>query len=71
LTAIKVKITYVTKQTNWTLIVFGILSCVYGFSNYYFLPLALVSFNIDLLLIVFLAILVGLLVGLALFTLNF
>jgi len=51
-------------------IVFGIVGVVYGCGIYYFLPLALLSFNYALILQIFFAILVGMLYGLSLLAFN-
>jgi hypothetical protein len=54
-----------------SLLVFGFLAVGYGMSIYYLLPLALLSFNVGLVVNMFFAILMGMLFGLALFALNF
>lgn len=48
----------------------GLLLTMFGFSVYYFLPLALVYQNITLLFNIFLALLMGMLFGLVLLSLN-
>jgi hypothetical protein len=48
----------------------GLLSVIYGISVYYFLPLALISLNLGLLLQVFFIILIGLFLGLVLIAVN-
>jgi ABC-type antimicrobial peptide transport system permease subunit len=52
-------------------VVFGALSVFYGMSIYYFFPLALLSFNFQLLLTIFFVILLGILLGLTLIAINF
>lgn len=51
-------------------IVFGLISVAYGLSVYYFLPLAMLSFNFALILQIFFFILVGMLLGLTLLAFN-
>ena len=58
-------------ETNWALVSFGIICVVYGFLVYYLLPLALISGNLNLMLWIFLTILIALLTGLSLISLNF
>jgi hypothetical protein len=53
-----------------TYIVFGVISVAYGLSIYYFLPLAMLSFNFALILQILFAILVGMLFGLSLLAFN-
>mmetsp|Transcript_5162 Transcript_5162/g.7941 ORF Transcript_5162/g.7941 Transcript_5162/m.7941 type:complete len:177 (+) Transcript_5162:1910-2440(+) len=51
-------------------IVFGTVAVAYGLSIYYFLPLAMLSFNFQLVLQIFFFILVGMLFGLSLLAFN-
>lgn len=51
-------------------IVFGVIAVTYGLSIYYFLPLAMLSFNFALVLQIFFMILVGMLFGLSLLAFN-
>jgi len=51
-------------------IIYGSLSVFYGLAIYYFLPYALISFNFGLLLTIFFLILLGILLGLTLVSLN-
>lgn len=51
-------------------IVFGIIGVTYGLGIYYFLPLAMLSFNFALILQIFFAILIGMLYGLSLLAFN-
>jgi hypothetical protein len=51
-------------------IVFGTIAVAYGLSIYYFLPLAMLSFNFALILKIFFFILVGMLFGLSLLAFN-
>lgn len=51
-------------------IVFGLVAVSYGLCIYYFLPLAMLSFNFALILQIFFAILVGMLFGLSLLAFN-
>ena len=56
---------------DWPLIGFGVIGIVFGFSVYYLLPLAFLSFNIQLLLWVLISILLAIIVGFMLLSLNF
>ncbi len=49
---------------------FGLFACAYGISVYYLLPLALISFNLSLILKIFVFILFGMLFALTLIALN-
>lgn len=51
-------------------IVFGSVGIIYGMGIYYFLPLAMLSFNFALVLQIFFAILIGMLYGLSLLAFN-
>lgn len=51
-------------------IVFGLVGITYGFGIYYFLPLALLSFNFSLILEIFFLILIAMLYGLSLLAFN-
>lgn len=51
-------------------LVFGSISVAFGASIYYFLPLALLSLDLNLILYIFFAILLGMLTGLCLMALN-
>ena len=52
-------------------IIFGVIAVTYGLSIYYFLPLAMLSFNFALVLQIFFMILVGMLFGWSLLAFNF
>lgn len=58
------------KQNMTSYIIFGFISVIYGLSIYYFLPLAMLSFNFALILEIFFFILVGMLFGLSLLAFN-
>lgn len=58
------------KQNLGSYIVFGVIAVTYGLSIYYFLPLAMLSFNFALVLRIFFFILVGMLFGLSLLAFN-
>lgn len=58
-------------KISWAQIVFGICCVVFGFGVYYAFPLALLSFNVTLLLYMFFGVLLGMLLGLVLLALNF
>jgi len=49
----------------------GVILVIYGASIYIFLPLALISSNFGLLLLVFFGILMGMIFGLTIFVSNF
>ena len=57
-------------QNMGSYIVFGTVSVIYGFSIYYFLPLAMLSFNFALILNIFFFILISMLFGLSLLAFN-
>lgn len=57
-------------QNIGTYIVFGVVAVAYGLSIYYFLPLAMLSFNLALVLRIFFFILFGMLFGLSLLAFN-
>jgi hypothetical protein len=57
-------------QSSASYIVFGLLSVAYGLGIYYFLPLSMLSFNFSLILRIFFLILLGMLFGLTLLSLN-
>lgn len=54
----------------WALLVVGAIAAAFGFSIYYLLPLALLSFDLSLFLGIFFWILMGLLLGCVLLALN-
>jgi ABC-type antimicrobial peptide transport system permease subunit len=56
---------------NWTLILFGAGLVVFGFLIHYLFPRALVNFDLTLLFYIFFGILLGMLFGLVLLTINF
>ncbi len=66
----KIEIVSINDEQQNILLIFGILTFFYGISIYYFLPLALLSFNLVLLLSIFLLILIGMLLGFVLLSLN-
>ena len=51
-------------------VTFGTIAVIYGLSIYYFLPLAMLSFNLALVLRIFFFILIGMLCGLSLLAFN-
>lgn len=59
-----------SKSQNDSYIVFGLLSVVYGLSIYYFLPLAFLSMDFGLILMILFAILIGMILGLAMLAFN-
>jgi len=58
------------KQSTGSYIIFGLISIIYGFSIYYFLPLALLSFNFSMILNIFFFILISMLFGLSMLAYN-
>ena len=67
---VKIEIISLQKKEITSLIIFGLLTFIYGASIYYFLPLALVSMNFGLIGIIFLWILFGILSGFILLSQN-
>jgi len=68
--AVSVKIDTNNWTARLTLLVFGVVTVLFGVSIYYILPLALLSMNIALFLGIFLAVLIAFLLGLVLLSLN-
>ena len=69
-TAVKITIDIEGKGFPWGRFSFAILASLFGISIYYFLPLSLLSFNFALLINIFFWILIGMLVGMILLSLN-
>lgn len=67
---VNIEIISAAQRERQTIIVFGILTFLYGASIYYFLPLSLLSINLNLLLFIFLWILIGILLGFIILSLN-
>lgn len=67
---VKIEVISLVNRERSTLIIFGILTCIYGISIYYLLPLSLLSMNLYLLLTIFLWILIGMLIGFVLLVSN-
>lgn len=55
----------------WGRITFALVSSMFGISIYFLLPLALLSFNIGLLLAIFFVLLCSMLLGFVMLTFNF
>lgn len=68
--AIYVEILDKDNQNMTSFIIFGCIAIIYGLAIYYFLPLAMLSFDIALILKIFFFILIGLLFGLSLLAFN-
>jgi len=68
--AVYVEVLDKDKQSNASYLVFGALSVFYGLAIYYFLPLSMLSMNFKLILQIFFLILLGMLFGLTLLSLN-
>eukprot|EP01080_Neovahlkampfia_damariscottae_P003982 gene3982-7238_t len=56
---------------NWPVVIVGGMSTIFGGGVYYAFPLALVSFNLSLLLTMFFVLLLAMLLGLIILSLNF
>ncbi|EAR92340.1 efflux ABC transporter, permease domain protein (macronuclear) [Tetrahymena thermophila SB210] len=69
--AVKITVDLDGKNTNWGQISFGLLCSLFGFSIYYLLPLSLFTLDMSMLITIFFFILIGLLVGLILVSINF
>lgn len=69
-TGMKIEIVSLQKKETKTFIVFGTLTFFYGASIYYFLPLSLISLNFGLIGFIFIFILLGIVVGFVLLSLN-
>ena len=59
------------KRDVTSLLLFGSLAVSFGFAVYYLLPLSLISLNFSLAMTIFAGILLGLIVSLAILTINF
>lgn len=68
--AVKITIDVEGKGIPWGLITFALISSMFGISIYYLLPLALLSFDFALLISIFFWILIGLLVGCIMLSMN-
>jgi hypothetical protein len=68
--AVIVEVLDPAKSRNNGYIVFGLLSVVYGLSIYYLLPLAFLSFDFGLILMILFGILVGMILGLSMLAFN-
>ena len=67
---VKVEVISLQRKEIISLIIFGLLTFIYGASIYYFLPLALISMNFGLIGFIFLWILFGILLGFVLLSQN-
>ncbi len=67
---VHITIEYAQRGTSWGLIAFGVVAIIYGLSINYFLPLALLSMNLQLMLWIMLIILLAIIVGLIIISLN-
>ena len=70
LKAFYVEILSSTQKRIVPYLVFAVLTCGYGIAIYYFLPLSMLTYNFGLILKVFLMVLIGLLLGLTMLSLN-
>jgi len=69
--AMYVNILAKNKKDVTGLLIFGSLALSFGFGIYYLLPLSLISYNFSLAMTLFLAILFGMIIALAILTINF
>jgi ABC-type antimicrobial peptide transport system permease subunit len=67
---IKIEVISLQKKELTSMIVFGLITFIYGASIYYFLPLSLISMNFGMIGGIFLWILFGILLGFALLSRN-
>ena len=67
---VKIEIFSLTQKEFRSVVVFGIITFLYGASIYYFLPLSLISINLSMLGGIFLWILFGILMGFVLLSIN-
>lgn len=67
---IKIEVISLQKKELTSLIIFGLLTFIYGASIYYFLPLSLISLNFGMIGAIFLWILFGILLGFVLLSRN-
>ena len=67
---VKVEVISLQKKEFTSLIIFGLLTFIYGASIYYFLPLSLISMNFGMIGAIFLWILFGILLGFVLLSRN-
>lgn len=68
--AIKVEIVSLARNEVISMVIFGMATFLYGLSIHYFPPLSLVSFNLSLLGMIFIMILIGILVGAVILSMN-
>ena len=68
--AVFIKILQTRKKDIGALVAFGIIAVAYGICVYYFLPLSMLSMNFSMILRIFFMILLGMLTGLTLLSLN-
>jgi hypothetical protein len=68
--AMYVNILQKNKKDVTSLLVFGSMALSYGFGIYYLLPLGMISFNFSLAMTIFLAILFGMIMAIAILALN-
>jgi hypothetical protein len=69
--AMYVEVLLKNKKDVTGLLLFGSLALTFGFAVYYLLPLSLISMNLSLAMTIFAGILFGLIVALAILTINF
>ncbi|EFC43843.1 predicted protein [Naegleria gruberi] len=59
------------ESISWTSIVMGVVGIIFGFSVYYVMPLSMLTFNITIMMYMFMAVILAMLLGLVLLSLNF
>ena len=69
--SVSIKVELDINKIPWTQITFGVMTVIFGVCIYIFIPLSLLTFDVALLLTVFFGILIGLILGLTLISINF
>ena len=69
--AMYVNILAKNKKDVTALLIFGSMALSFGFGIYYLLPLSLISYNFSLAMTLFLGILFGMIIAIAILTINF
>jgi hypothetical protein len=58
------------RKLSWSVLITGALFTIFGVGVYYLMPLSLLTFNLSLLLNMFVFLLIGMLLGLTLLSMN-
>ena len=67
---VHITIEFAQEHSSFTMFAFGSVAIIYGLSIYYFLPLTLLSMNLQLMLWIMLSLLLAIIIGLILLSLN-